>query len=96
MSHIDLHARHDMDRETAQEAADSLAQDLAERFDIDYGWDGDSIVFERPGVHGEIEVRDAEIRIRARLGLLLAFLRPRIEEEIVRYLRDHFGCRFPD
>jgi putative polyhydroxyalkanoate system protein len=83
-----------MAHEAAQEAADSLAQDLAERFDIDYGWDGDSIVFERPGVHGEILVRESEIHVKARLGMFLSFLKPRIEEEVVRYLRDHFGCRF--
>ena len=35
-----------------------------------------------------------EIRIEARLGLMLMFLKPQIELEITRYLRDHFGCTF--
>ena len=94
MSHIDLHAHHRLSREEAHAAADELAGDLAGKFDIDYRWEGDHIHFERPGVSGTIMVRDREIRIRARLGLLLAFLKPQIENEVVRYLRDHFDCTF--
>ena len=94
MSYIDMHARHTMSRENAQVAADELASDLARTFDIDYGWEGDHIHFERPGVSGTIMVRDKEIRIQAQLGLMLMFLKPQIENEITRYLRDHFGCTF--
>lgn len=94
MSHIDMCARHAMSRQEAQQAADDLARDLAEKFEIDYGWDGDHIHFDRPGVNGMITVRENEIRIKADLGLMLIFLKPRIEHEIVDYLQSHFGCRF--
>ena len=94
MSYIDMHARHSMSRDEAQAAADDLAADLARKFDIDYGWEGDHIHFERPGVNGHITVREREIRIQAQLGLMLMFLKPQIENEITRYLRDHFGCTF--
>ena len=87
-----MHARHTMSRENAQAAADELAGDLARTFDIDYAWEGDHIHFERPGVNGTITVRENEIRIEARLGLLLLFLKPQIESEIARYLQEHFGC----
>jgi putative polyhydroxyalkanoate system protein len=78
----------------AQQAADELASDLARKFEINYGWDGDHIHFERPGVHGMITVRENEIRIKARLGLMLVFLKPLIEDEITQYLENHFGCSF--
>ena len=94
MSHIDVCAHHEMSREEAQSAADDLARDLASKFSIDYGWTGDHIHFERPGVNGVITVREDEIRIKARLGLMLIFLKPRIEDEITRYLTEHFGCTF--
>ena len=94
MSHIDMCASHDMSSKDAQSAADELASDLAQKFDIDYGWSGDHIHFERPGVNGTITVREHEIRISARLGFLLMFLKPRIEEEITSYLAEHFGCTF--
>ena len=94
MSNIDMHARHEMSREDAQSAADRLAADLASKFDIDYDWHGDHIHFERPGVDGTITVREKEIRIQARLGLMLMLLKGRIEQEIVSYLSEHFDCRF--
>jgi putative polyhydroxyalkanoate system protein len=83
-----------MPAEEAQRAADELAADLAEKFEINYGWEGDHIHFERTGVNGQITVRENEIRIRARLGLMLIFLKPVIEEEITQYLENHFGCTF--
>ena len=89
-----MRARHTMSVEDAQQAADELAGDLAEKFEINYGWDGDHIHFERPGVHGKITVRENEIRIKAVLGLMLIFLKPVIEDEITQYLESHFGCTF--
>ena len=83
-----------MPAEEAQKAADELASDLAEKFEINYGWEGDHIHFERPGVHGMITVRDSEIKIKATLGLMLIFLKPLIEDEITDYLQNHFGCTF--
>lgn len=83
-----------MPTEEAQKAADELAGDLAQKFDINYGWEGDHIHFERTGVNGMITVRENEIRIKARLGLMLIFLKPVIEEEITQYLENHFGCSF--
>ena len=94
MSTIDICAYHTMSKEDAQEAADELARDLAEKFSIDYGWDQDRIHFERPHVNGIITVGEDEIRIKARLGFMLVMLKSLIEEEVVRYLEQHFGCTF--
>ncbi|MGA0264760.1 MAG: polyhydroxyalkanoic acid system family protein [Lysobacterales bacterium] len=96
MSTIDIHAYHDLTRDEAQGAAEALSRDLAEKFSIEYGWEGDSIHFQRPGVHGEILVNGQELRIKAYLGFMLMMLKNPIEQEIVRYLTEHFGCRFDD
>ena len=95
MSHIDLHATHTLSHAAAKSAAEELASDLARKFEIEYAWEGDHIHFERPGASGSITVGEREIHITARLGFMLMFLRHRIEEEIVRYLSEHFGCTFP-
>jgi putative polyhydroxyalkanoate system protein len=94
MATIDIHAAHQMKKKEAQQAADGLANDLAEKFDIDYGWEGDAIHFERAGVSGTITVGKSEIRIVAQLGFLLMMLKGRIEDEIRDYLQQHFGCTF--
>jgi putative polyhydroxyalkanoate system protein len=94
VSNIDIHAHHALSHQQALRAADELAADLAEKFNIDYGWEGDTIHFERPGVHGQIVVQNSALRIQAYLGFLLVMLKGPIEREIVRYLEEHFGCTF--
>jgi len=90
MSTIDIRKPHRLALEDAQQVADDLARDLAEKFDVEYGWDDNVIVFERAGCDGEIEV-DAEcVHVRARLGFFLSYLRPAVEREIHRYLEQHF------
>jgi len=94
MPAIDIHAMHKMSRDDAQDAADQLAQDLAEKFDIDYGWDEDTIHFERTGVNGTITVDGKQIHIVAELGFLLSMFKDKLEGEIRRYLKEHFQCTF--
>ncbi len=96
MSTIDIHAFHNLSHEDALHAANELSIDLAEKFGIDYGWEDEVIHFQRPGVHGKILVQETELRIRARLGFMLMMLKEPIEQEIVRYLKEHFGCNFED
>lgn len=96
MSNIDIHAFHNLSHEEALNAADALCVDLAEKFGIDYGWQDEVIHFERPGVSGRIDVRETELRIRATLGFMLMLLKAPIEQEIVRYLEEHFGCSFEE
>ena len=96
MSTIDIHAHHKLSHEDALTAADELSCDLAEKFGIEYGWEDEVIHFERPGVHGQILVKDTELRIKAHLGFMLMMLKGPIEQEIVRYLKEHFGCSFDE
>lgn len=96
MSHIDITAYHEMNLDEAHEAADALAQDLAQKFDIEYEWEGEFIHFHRVGVDGSIEISEGHIHIQAKLGLLLTFMQARIEDEIGGYLRSHFNCEIED
>ncbi len=94
VSTIDIHAYHQLSHEDALNAADQLSIDLSEKFGIDYGWEDEVIHFERPGVQGQILVQDTELRIQAKLGFMLMMLKGPIEQEIYRYLEEHFGCSF--
>jgi len=96
VSTIDIHAFHTLSHEQALSAADELSIDLAEKFGIDYGWEDEVIHFERPGVRGQIQVQESELRIQADLGFMLMLLKRPIEQEIVRYLEKHFGCSFEE
>jgi len=96
MPAIDIHAMHSMSRAEAQKAADYLAQDLADKFDIEYGWDEDTISFERSGVAGTIRVDGEQIHIVAQLGFMLSLFKDTLESEIRRQLHEHFNCTFRD
>jgi len=87
---IDIQKKHGKTLEEAQQVADDLARDLADKFAINYGWDGDTIAFKRKGVSGEIDVTAELVHVRARLGFLLSYLEPAVEKEINRYLDEHF------
>lgn len=87
---IDIRKPHSMRLEDAQQVADELASDLSDKFSVNYGWEGDTILFKRPGVDGEIDVDEQSVRVRARLAFLFTYLQPAVEREINRYLDEHF------
>lgn len=91
MSEIVVTRVHGLTLKKARASAEHIAAELAEEFDIDYEWDGNTLEFSRTGVSGSIVVTKKEVEIRARLGFLLMALRSRIESEIHRFLDDEFG-----
>ena len=46
----------------------------------------DTVRFERPGAHGELEVTKDRFRLHAKLGFLLGVFKGKIESEIVKNL----------
>ena len=82
MASIWISKRHSLTRRNARDAAERVAQDLEERFDLAWSWEGDEVVFERTGLSGRMHVGAKEIRLDVKLGLLLSALKPAIEREI--------------
>jgi putative polyhydroxyalkanoate system protein len=82
MSDIRIRRVHSKPLAEARKDAERMARQLKKDFELDYGWDGHVLRFERTGVEGELHVTTKEIRLDARLGFLLAFLKPRIEAEV--------------
>lgn len=90
MSHIVVQRDHSLTLDQARQAAETLAAQLAEHYDIHYHWQGDALHFERSGVSGHITLEPGKIRINARLGFLLVPLKQRLEQEIHRHLDEMF------
>lgn len=91
MSHIVIHRHHELTLDQAREAAEALASQLAERYEISHHWQEHSLHFERSGVSGQIDLEPSLIRISVRLGFLLASLKSRLEQEIHRQLDEMLG-----
>lgn len=91
MSQIDIRRNHTRPLKDARAAIERVAGHIAEKFDVEYGWNGNSMAFSRAGVDGHIAVSSKEIHVTATLGFLLGAIKGPIEREIRRYLDEEFG-----
>ena len=91
MATISIARKHALTHKKAKDVAEKIAKDLRKRFELDYAWEGDHIVFVRPGVSGRMLIGSDKIRLDASLGWLLTPLKPAIEREIVAQLDKLIG-----
>lgn len=90
MAGIDIRHNHSMPTAKARKAVEDVAQKLAERFDFEYGWDGDDMNFSRAGVDGRIALTPKQLHVTAKLGFLLSAMQGTVEKEIRRVLDEKF------
>ena len=90
MSGIDIRHTHSLKPKEARKAVEQLTEKLAERFDMEYHWEGDRMHFTRSGVDGFITLGAKDLHISAKLGFLLSAFRGPIEHEIQRVLDERF------
>ncbi len=91
MARISIDRKHSLSHKKAKDVAEKMAQNLNQRFDLTYAWDGDHVDFERPGVSGRMRVGKDRIVLDVDLGFLLAPLKPVIERAIVTQLDQLVG-----
>jgi len=82
MPSISISRPHTLSHKKALDAAERIARDLKQRFDLDYAWDGDELAFKRSGVTGSMRVGKDRVALDVQLGFLLSPLKPAIEREI--------------
>lgn len=90
MPSIDITHNHGKTPAQARKAIEQVAKKLAERFEMAYGWDADTLNFNRSGVDGKIELLPKSLRVTADLGFMLSMLKGPIEAEIRRVLAEKF------
>ncbi len=91
MSSIDIRRPHSRSLKDARAAIERVAGHIADKFDVECGWNGNTMEFSRSGVDGHIAVTGKEIHVTASLGFLLMAIKGPIEREIHRYLDEEFG-----
>lgn len=90
MPSIDIQHEHSKTPAQARKAIEGVAKKLAERFDIEHAWDGDTLNFNRAGVDGKIKLSPKKLHVTAQLGFMLSMLKGPIEAEIKRVLSEKF------
>ena len=91
MPSIDISRPHSLSIAAAKKAVDRVAAHIAEKFEVDSAWQGNTLVFRRSGVDGHIQVEAKKVRVTVELGFLLLAIRGTVEREIRRYLEEEFG-----
>jgi len=86
MSHIDIRRSHHLNPTQARAAAESVAAQLKEEYQLHHYWQDDILHFKRSGVDGHMEVGADELRLQVRLGFLLSPWKARVEQAIHRHL----------
>ena len=98
MSDIKIRRTHSMPHDKARAAAEKMAKMLEKDFQLAYEWaeeDKDVLVFERPGVNGELTVATRHIEMEVKLGFLLKMMKPTIERHINDHLDEIFAAHEP-
>jgi putative polyhydroxyalkanoate system protein len=87
MASIDISRDHKLSVEDAKKKAEELAKGMAEKFGIEWKWDGDTIRFDTPsgkakGTKGEVAVTDKTVRVVIDLPFLLRAIKGTIEGKV--------------
>lgn len=88
MSDINIARHHSLPLAVAKLRVQKTADELNTEHNFRSAWHGNTLSFERSGLHGEIYVSDSEVRLQVTLGLLMKPLKrklmDRIEEKLER------------
>jgi putative polyhydroxyalkanoate system protein len=87
MATIDVSRSHELPKEEAKKRAETLAQSMKQKLDLDWRWDGDRIVFDASrgpakGTKGSVEVGDREVRVLIDLPFLLRMMKGTVESRV--------------
>jgi putative polyhydroxyalkanoate system protein len=87
MATIDVRRSHALPKEEARKRAEELARSMQQRFELDWRWEGDRIVFDAPrgaakGTKGVVDVGEKEVRVQIDLPFLLRMLKGKVESKV--------------
>jgi putative polyhydroxyalkanoate system protein len=91
MADIEVQRDHALGLKKAKAAAQKVADEMAESFDMESEWEGNTLHFSRSGVSGELTVTKNSVQMNAKLGFLLAAFKPKIEAQIEKNFDEYFG-----
>ena len=91
MAVIKVTRKHALGTKKARSRVEAIAKKLKEELDADYHWEGSTLQFRRKGASGQIDVKDKEVAIEIKLGMLLSPLKGKIEKTITDEIDQHLA-----
>ena len=90
MADINIVQQHKLTAAKAREAAQKVADKLAQEYDLACAWDGDVLRFERSGVDGSLTLEKEQAQLQIKLGFMLSAFASTIEGKIAEKMRKVF------
>ena len=91
MADINIVQQHKLTALKAREAAQQVADKLAQEYDLACAWDGDVLRFERSGVDGSLTLEKEQAQLHIKLGFMLSAFASTIEGKIADKMRKVFA-----
>jgi putative polyhydroxyalkanoate system protein len=88
---IHLERKHRLGLKKARAAAQRVADDMAQSFEMASEWEGNALRFERAGVSGSLTVSRDHVVLDAQLNGLVRLFRASIEERLHADFDRYFG-----
>lgn len=93
MADISITQAHKLPHKKAKAAAQKVADQMAEEYDMSSEWDGDVLKFERNGVSGKLTVLEKEAHLEISLGFLFKAFASTIEEKVAVKMKKVFSAK---
>ncbi|MFT5645173.1 MAG: putative polyhydroxyalkanoate system protein [Janthinobacterium sp.] len=93
MDAITIVQEHALSPEKAREAAQIVADRIAEEYALTCAWDGDVLRFERSGVEGALTLEKKQAHMHIKLGFLFSVFSSKIEHKVAESMQKVFGSK---
>jgi len=92
MADINIVHEHKLTHKKAREAAQKVADSIADEYGLECEWEGDVLHFERSGVQGQLTLEKKKAEMFIRLGFLMSAFAPTIEAKVAENMKKVFGA----
>lgn len=95
LSTIQISRQHPLGLAGARVAAEAIAQDMCENYQLDCEWADEEetkLRFRGSGVHGSLVLDEENLQLDVHLGLMLLPVRSVLEQEILDYVENRLPC----
>lgn len=91
MADITIVHEHKLTPKKAREAAQKVADAIADEYGLACEWEGDVLHFERSGVQGQMTLEKKKVEMFIRLGFMMSAFSSTIEIKVAENMKKVFG-----
>lgn len=93
MADIRITQAHKLSHKKAKAAAQKVADQMAQEYEMSSEWDGDVLKFQRSGVSGRLIVSESDAHVEISLGFLFKAFASTIEEKVAAKMKKVFSAK---